>query len=202
MGVRQCALFLIPILHQTTTVAGSSPAAFCCFSFQFYIKPQHIERRGPHGVGCFSFQFYIKPQLNAPRRKSIIVVSHSNSTSNHNFSTKLSRTLLVVSHSNSTSNHNLYGGENIEDIVVSHSNSTSNHNGCRFESCCILLFLIPILHQTTTLDIVQRLSYGCFSFQFYIKPQHIERRGPHGVGCFSFQFYIKPQLGYLEQRYG
>ena len=35
-------------------------------------------------------------------------------------------------------------------LVVSHSNSTSNHNGHANEYIFAVLFLIPILHQTTT----------------------------------------------------
>ena len=33
-------LFLIPILHQTTTAKACDLSIICCFSFQFYIKPQ------------------------------------------------------------------------------------------------------------------------------------------------------------------
>ena len=36
-------------------------------------------------------------------------------------------------------------------LVVSHSNSTSNHNGHANEYIFAVLFLIPILHQTTTI---------------------------------------------------
>ena len=56
------------------------------------------------------------------------VVSHSNSTSNHNSAAELSATTMVVSHSNSTSNHNTCRRIGIVTGVVSHSNSTSNHN--------------------------------------------------------------------------
>ena len=121
-------MFLIPILHQTTTrhmleyvqdgcfsfqfyikpqLAITILALACrcfsfqfyikpqqtafsvrfqhgCFSFQFYIKPQHHRRCRCSAEGCFSFQFYIKPQHLARGSSIRIVVSHSNSTSNHN----------------------------------------------------------------------------------------------------------------------
>ena len=78
-------------------------------------------------------------------------------------------------------------------LVVSHSNSTSNHNGHANEYIFAVLFLIPILHQTTTPLLALRLVSCCFSFQFYIKPQLAGRRDRMAGGCFSFQFYIKPQ---------
>ena len=149
-GKRCALLFLIPILHQTTTAMQTSTSSRCCFSFQFYIKPQP----GPHAP------FYLQ------------VVSHSNSTSNHNAVFRTMEALNVVSHSNSTSNHNVFQG-------VRHLPS---------------LFLIPILHQTTTLSDEYLQHVRCFSFQFYIKPQQNTTPPRAKIRCFSFQFYIKPQL--------
>ena len=122
---------------------------------------------------------------------------------------------LVVSHSNSTSNHNGHANEYIFAVLflipILHQTTT-----CMAESISkISLFLIPILHQTTT-ELLQQfhrvelflipilhqtttnirwhaVQYCCFSFQFYIKPQHRYVSGAKLLGCFSFQFYIKPQ---------
>ena len=105
-GKRCALLFLIPILHQTTTAMQTSTSSRCCFSFQFYIKPQPF-------FGLID---------------RILVVSHSNSTSNHNGPYYNAFSPQVVSHSNSTSNHNWYCRLLLSFHVVSHSNSTSNHN--------------------------------------------------------------------------
>ena len=78
---------------------------------------------------------------------------------------------LVVSYFNSTSNHNLRRIDVIERVVVSYFNSTSNHNGSVQAGISKVLFLISILHQTTTVSIVPQLLESCFLFQFYIKPQ-------------------------------
>ena len=99
-------LFLIPILHQTTTPLVITVPNRCCFSFQFYIKPQHIGLRFALAHCCFSFQFYIKPQRWPLTYCHQSVVSHSNSTSNHNNVDFSVSAMPVVSHSNSTSNHN------------------------------------------------------------------------------------------------
>ena len=100
---------------------------------------------------------------------------------------------LVVSHSNSTSNHNGHANEYIFAVLflipILHQTTT-----CMAESISkISLFLIPILHQTTTRRLRSGPPIGCFSFQFYIKPQHHVCCIPIAYSCFSFQFYIKPQ---------
>ena len=77
-------LYLIPFLHQTTTIR------VCLILFS----------------GCILFHFYIKPQPLVFIRIQIIVVSYSISTSNHNSSLCSPDTTSVVSYSISTSNHN------------------------------------------------------------------------------------------------
>ena len=113
-----------------------------CFSFQFYIKPQHHRRCRCSAEGCFSFQFYIKPQ-------------------------------------------HLARGSSIR-IVVSHSNSTSNHNGHANEYIFAVLFLIPILHQTTT----SRMAVIHILHVTHMTPMHKTSCRTPGklVGCnFVFQ---------------
>ena len=58
--------------------------------------------------------------------------------------------MFVVSYFNSTSNHNISLEEARLELVVSYFNSTSNHNELVHKSRLTLLFLISILHQTTT----------------------------------------------------
>ena len=79
---------------------------------------------------CILSKFYIKPQRVHTSFENGLVVSYRNSTSNHNRVTINPRLRSVVSYRNSTSNHNI---ENGEDTLTA-------------------LYLIEILHQTTTLD--------------------------------------------------
>ena len=169
---RRVSLFLIPILHQTTTLKRLLCGLLSCSSFQFYIKPQPITA---------SSLF-------------IPVVPHSNSTSNHNFHLQFRGKLFVVPHSNSTSNHNVLRRFRSFLLVVPHSNSTSNHNMVARLWKLTALFLIPILHQTTTQRRIWLPDRCCSSFQFYIKPQLTILWFPTWPRCSSFQFYIKPQL--------
>ena len=91
---------------------------------------------------------------------------------------------FVVSHSNSTSNHNDSFLFYLFFPVVSHSNSTSNHNQSESRFLPIRLFLIPILHQTTTKNRLSFCHDSCFSFQFYIKPQPLVAAGFFGCRLF------------------
>ena len=77
-------LYLIEILHQTTTPLSD---------FEF-------------SPSCILSKFYIKPQQPAELLKSRAVVSYRNSTSNHNANREQMQQLVVVSYRNSTSNHN------------------------------------------------------------------------------------------------
>ena len=122
-------------------------------------------------TGCILFHFYIKPQPLSTSISMLIVVSYSISTSNHNPSGDHMKKYLVVSYSISTSNHNLDHIAAIQAVVVSYSISTSNHNKTSTTLLIFLLYLIPFLHQTTTLVISSISVCSCILFHFYIKPQ-------------------------------
>ena len=98
-------LYLIEILHQTTTMWLPSMSRACCILSKFYIKPQ--------------------------QRGFIPIL--------------------------------LY--------VVSYRNSTSNHNWKSFIVCNLVLYLIEILHQTTTCIRCGSILLSCILSKFYIKPQ-------------------------------
>ena len=239
-----CRLYLIEILHQTTTHCKCIQFTLCCILSKFYIKPQHeplashIPRccilskfyikpqlrciLGYTALGCILSKFYIKPQqlreahwelfrcilskfyIKPQHLSQMIgpssVVSYRNSTSNHNSGTTTPNSALVVSYRNSTSNHNQNTRSIGRSIVVSYRNSTSNHNrGRTLCGICELylieilhqtttpssltysarpLYLIEILHQTTTTVAFSVATACCILSKFYIKPQPSRRRLP------------------------
>ena len=79
-----------------------------------------------------------------------LVVSYRNSTSNHNVEAVEGEAGPVVSYRNSTSNHNRNPRRDEARSVVSYRNSTSNHNSGIILPIVNSLYLIEILHQTTT----------------------------------------------------
>ena len=120
---------------------------------------------------CILSKFYIKPQLFCSYCVEPVVVSYRNSTSNHNFGTKPPFFRFVVSYRNSTSNHNIF-----TLLAVSS-----------------LLYLIEILHQTTTFLPFRKISRCCILSKFYIKPQLLDSSTSSEVSCILSKFYIKPQ---------
>ena len=124
-------MYLIEILHQTTTFPPAVLPLIRCILSKFYIKPQRSANRAGRTTSCILSKFYIKPQ----------------------HSWRYVACGRVVSYRNSTSNHNKWPYSKYED----------------------LLYLIEILHQTTTLATDGRYPKGCILSKFYIKPQPDEQ---------------------------
>ena len=143
----------------------------CCILSKFYIKPQLCGWL----AACERVVSYRNSTSNHNVPRSYVtrrdVVSYRNSTSNHNSWPKTSSYEDVVSYRNSTSNHNLKDGQFSPLSVVSYRNSTSNHNRIHDERNTAELYLIEILHQTTTPEGYCEHQYRCILSKFYIKPQ-------------------------------
>ena len=77
-------LYIFWILHQTTTCRPSDSSAWCCISFESYIKPQPSIVLVRIASCCISFESYIKPQQAFFLAVSCQVVYLLNPTSNHN----------------------------------------------------------------------------------------------------------------------
>ena len=120
-----------------------------CILSKFYIKPQPYTRLSLRSRCCILSKFYIKPQ---PCHSCFIF-------------------RFVVSYRNSTSNHNMNHGALADEAVVSYRNSTSNHNLFGTNVLYNELYLIEILHQTTTIALFGQILIGCILSKFYIKPQ-------------------------------
>ena len=124
-------LYLIEILHQTTTIDSELDRSKRCILSKFYIKPQPSPASRTRTTSCILSKFYIKPQRHSSSVFLVCVVSYRNSTSNHNSAQWFSN----------------------RSEVVSYRNSTSNHNDVRSNPLAVPLYLIEILHQTTTICI-------------------------------------------------
>ena len=186
-------LYLIEILHQTTTVQIRNDKGEGCILSKFYIKPQHVLDSYAARYGCILSKFYIKPQLSSDSFEygsGCILSKFYIKPQPLNWDSEVD---VVVSYRNSTSNHNKPGLQRERRIVVSYRNSTSNHNFER-ENCFVTpLYLIEILHQTTTGNSHCGCSLCCILSKFYIKPQQTAK--PIGIrrSCILSKFYIKPQ---------
>ncbi len=72
-----CRLYLIEILHQTTTKPADAHSLQGCILLKFYIKPQHRRGMVRRPGRCILLKFYIKPQrviiYNTSRRGCILL---------------------------------------------------------------------------------------------------------------------------------
>ena len=232
-----CRLYLIEILHQTTTHCKCIQFTLCCILSKFYIKPQQLllkketllvvsyrnstsnhnlrqehrllervvsYRNSTSNHNLFTiirYRYSVVSYRNSTsnhnfcpyndkkhpvvsyrnstsnhnrvyhRKICLAVVSYRNSTSNHNFCPYNDKKHPVVSYRNSTSNHNSAQSTVSYDGVVSYRNSTSNHNKRSSHNIGQLLYLIEILHQTTTDRAASLFGVSCILSKFYIKPQ-------------------------------
>ena len=189
----QQALYLIEILHQTTTFGVCSPASRRCILSKFYIKPQ-LRRKCPNFCcRCILSKFYIKPQPWSIKVTPTIVVSYRNSTSNHNNGEVTIHVRQVVSYRNSTSNHNssepAVPAWMLYLIEILHQ-TTTRHLGCRGRRG---LYLIEILHQTTTRPSTFRLTQTLYLIEILHQTTTLPSIVVCCRRCILSKFYIKPQ---------
>ena len=165
------ALYLIEILHQTTTFG----------------------RHFPSNDSCILSKFYIKPQLTRIRPYSAIVVSYRNSTSNHNLARQqvVDEVLYLIEilHQTTTLKRGPFKAVGLYLIEILHQTTTKRVAN----SLDRALYLIEILHQTTTLERLKLSRKGCILSKFYIKPQPSTVSNGTGSSCILSKFYIKPQ---------
>ena len=169
--VKNRKLYLIEILHQTTTVAQVGVAQVGLYLIEILHQTTTMQKQSELSYGCILSKFYIKPQRSCCRLEFCDVVSYRNSTSNHNNDSVSMSGVSVVSYRNSTSNHNAGASYVGRKAVVSYRNSTSNHNMELEDAKRPGLYLIEILHQTTTRTAPNEVRVRCILSKFYIKPQ-------------------------------
>ena len=133
-------LYLIEILHQTTTRLRLITTRYLLYLIEILHQTTTVAYEPCFNECCILSKFYIKPQRVASVKTVCVVVSYRNSTSNHNRKARI----------------------NERDTVVSYRNSTSNHNEGYEEMRDVLLYLIEILHQTTTRHVVVARSPGLY----------------------------------------
>ena len=189
-----CRLYLIEILHQTTTHCKCIQFTLCCILSKFYIKPQHPSKVFARYQSCILSKFYIKPQrlcrCSSWPSGCILSKFYIKPQQDSRRFLPFYRCILskfYIKPQPGTSSE-------ITMAVVSYRNSTSNHNKSSPYVNKPELYLIEILHQTTTRTAAALISIGCILSKFYIKPQRETSTINARSGCILSKFYIKPQL--------
>ena len=166
-------LYLIEILHQTTTDIRSLTCCPRCILSKFYIKPQLCEFGTLHGRRCILSKFYIKPQHTANNNVNVCrcILSKFYIKPQQRFDVEIPNPRCILSKfyikpqligysktlPPSCILSKFYIKPQLPRLlhrvlrVVSYRNSTSNHNSSVLLVFRMWLYLIEILHQTTTL---------------------------------------------------
>ena len=167
-----CRLYLIEILHQTTTHCKCIQFTLCCILSKFYIKPQHEPLASHIPRCCILSKFYIKPQLTPAVRLLVLrcILSKFYIKPQLFIYAFCLRPCCILSKFYIKPQRRLWGNERdlgcilskfyikpqlrlereLACCVVSYRNSTSNHNLRKMRGVLAPLYLIEILHQTTT----------------------------------------------------
>ena len=168
-----CRLYLIEILHQTTTHCKCIQFTLCCILSKFYIKPQHLRHRPNNENGCILSKFYIKPQ-------------HYENAYNDPSSCILSKFYIKPQQANPELVA-AYRCILSKFYIKPQLSWIASYSAIR---CILSKFYIkpqrwrPIRHDRS----------GCILSKFYIKPQRSRKRSFPCFGCILSKFYIKPQL--------
>ena len=157
-------LYLIEILHQTTTLPVASLPAVWLYLIEILHQTTTVIRLS---TGT--------PEL------YLIEILHQTTTlarcAKDNPGCILSKFYIKPQHGDMT----IPAGS-----VVSYRNSTSNHNVNPTVAAFDELYLIEILHQTTTFPRDKQSTRCCILSKFYIKPQHF-LECHHAVGVVSYR---------------
>ena len=207
-------LYLIEILHQTTTDSESDTYAGRLYLIEILHQTTTLISVSSFSTSCILSKFYIKPQLPVALLRYVVVVSYRNSTSNHNngcvFSCDGLLYLIEILHQTTTVTatapdvrrcilSKFYIKPQLPVallryvVVVSYRNSTSNHNGLAAIPSGRMLYLIEILHQTTTPAALQLLLVVLYLIEILHQTTTVDVHEFHEVRCILSKFYIKPQ---------
>ena len=164
-------LYLIEILHQTTTEIRFDAQSCLLYLIEILHQTTTWKSFIVCNLGCILSKFYIKPQRwrrQKTRMRSCIL---SKFYIKPQLAASAKIACVVVSYRNSTSNHNFLANgwwfRVLYLIEILHQTTTST--ACHTRQ--VLLYLIEILHQTTTCKHSHNRTACCILSKFYIKPQ-------------------------------
>ena len=188
-----CRLYLIEILHQTTTHCKCIQFTLCCILSKFYIKPQHPSKVFARYQSCILSKFYIKPQLyrHCDHYELCCILSKFYIKPQRvQASCLIPRGCILSKFYIKPQPPEVADAPGLLYLIeILHQTTTF---GDALKSAG-RLYLIEILHQTTTNCTFVVPVHCCILSKFYIKPQLIIIFVVKLLCCILSKFYIKPQ---------
>ena len=147
---KQAGLYLIEILHQTTTLPPLKQTTSCCILSKFYIKPQ-LRDVTPNDVEVVSYRNstsnHNTKQCRCYQAKLYLIeILHQTTTRSRLAMTRVELYLIEILHQTTTSEDSFLFCYTLYLIEILHQTTTT----ARFQVVLLQLYLIEILHQTTT----------------------------------------------------
>ena len=164
-------LYLIEILHQTTTNRVINILAAGLYLIEILHQTTTAELLILIPLCCILSKFYIKPQQTFCNRRKLL-------------SCILSKFYIKPQHR---------AARLKRETVVSYRNSTSNHNPFRATRTLRRLYLIEILHQTTTAKLEKKIEEALYLIEILHQTTTGHSQCFRCCCCILSKFYIKPQ---------
>ena len=187
-------LYLIEILHQTTTCGKCEECLRRLYLIEILHQTTTFSTCSFSTCCCILSKFYIKPQQQRSLGFSYVVVSYRNSTSNHNNTFAvyvLVRLYLIeILHQTTTVAEGLVEIAQLYLIEILHQTTTKR----ALQFFDLRLYLIEILHQTTTKS---RTIFTCrrlYLIEILHQTTTVAGSVAGAGSCILSKFYIKPQL--------
>ena len=186
-------LYLIEILHQTTTMFVVTLSLFQLYLIEILHQTTTLSSYPAPALELYLIEILHQTTTNPTYQKFVtglylIEILHQTTTC-----TRCGLILLscILSKFYIKPQHQPLAA----DIprVVSYRNSTSNHNKQMMRFSASSLYLIEILHQTTTQSTVDRNSAALYLIEILHQTTTPARRLRFSDCCILSKFYIKPQ---------
>ena len=190
---RHQELYLIEILHQTTTLNWNVVYRYRLYLIEILHQTTTSRTPRSHSLGLYLIEILHQTTTVFDVRISLpplylIEILHQTTTISVKRRARTTLYLIEILHQTTTldqfpfpefgcilSKFYIKPQHSFDRLflfcVVSYRNSTSNHNLWTTKSASEMLYLIEILHQTTTIKTPSSNGVGCILSKFYIKPQ-------------------------------
>ena len=165
-------LYLIEILHQTTTNYTAKVKSYTLYLIEILHQTTTINRSRACRCGCILLKFYIKPQRKArcdELKESLYLIEILHQTTTNYTAKVKSYTLYLIEILHQTTTINRSRACRCGCILLKFYIKPQRKARC--DELKESLYLIEILHQTTTAEVAIAIGWSCILLKFYIKPQ-------------------------------
>ena len=155
-------MFLLAVIHQTTTLMLTPRTLTECFYWRLYIKPQPrtfaLSQITSVSIGGYTSNHNRPPAIYAGLGVFLLAVIHQTTTIEYNLTPVAKVFLLAVIHQTTTGSVSLHLLNWVFLLAVIHQTTTEQY----YTRYTKAVFLLAVIHQTTTTPILRLLNVLVF----------------------------------------